>query len=202
MLDTHILLNILPRTQLENMAKTSKVKKKVVKAKNKTASKTKVKKAAKAAAVKTTVAKTKETIKGPIKISKTYIPKDTEKYMCEKHKVFFRMKLQEWRKDLVRANNEALYNGSMDDNSISADIVDQASSYTDKNVEMKAINRQIKLISEIDKALARIREDTYGYCLDTAEPIGLKRLMARPVAKYTIAAQEKHEKDEKVHADD
>ena len=189
------------------MAKTSKVKKKVVKAKNKTASKTKVKTAAKTAAaktaaVKTTVAKTKETIKGPIKISKTYIPKDTEKYMCEKHKVFFRMKLQEWRKDLVRANNEALYNGSLDDNSISADIVDQASSYTDKNVEMKAINRQIKLISEIDKALARIREDTYGYCLDTAEPIGLKRLMARPVAKYTIAAQEKHEKDEKVHADD
>ena len=193
------------------MAKTSKVKKKVVKAKNKTASKNKVKTATKIAAVKTTVAKTavkttvaktKETIKGPIKISKTYIPKDTEKYMCEKHKVFFRMKLQEWRKDLVRANNEALYNGSLDDNSISADIVDQASSYTDKNVEMKAINRQIKLISEIDKALARIREDTYGYCLDTAEPIGLKRLMARPVAKYTIAAQEKHEKDEKVHADD
>ena len=93
------------------MAKTSKVKKKVVKAKNKTASKSKVK-----SAVKSTVAKTKDTIKGPIKISKTYIPKDTEKYMCEKHKVFFRMKLQEWRKDLVRANNEALYNGSMDDN--------------------------------------------------------------------------------------
>ena len=183
------------------MAKTSKVKN-VVKAKNKTASKNKVRTAAKAVSVKTTVAKTKETIKGPIKISKTYIPKDTEKYMCEKHRVFFRMKLQEWRKELVKANNEALYNGSMDDNSISADIVDQASSYTDKNVEMKAINRQIKLISEIDKALMRIKDDTYGYCLDTAEPIGLKRLMARPVAKYTIAAQEKHEKDEKVHADD
>ena len=179
------------------MAKTKKVKKKVVKAKNKTAGKTKIKKIA-----KTAVAKVKDTIKGPIKISKTYVPKDTEKYMCEKHKVFFRMRLQEWRKELVRANNQALYNGSLDDNSISADIVDQASSYTDKNVEMKAINRQIKLISEIDKALARIREDIYGYCLDTAEPIGLKRLMARPVAKYTIAAQEKHEKDEKVHADD
>ena len=179
------------------MAKTSKVKKKVVKAKNKTASKSKVK-----SAVKSTVAKAKDTIKGSIKISKTYIPKDTEKYMCEKHKIFFRMKLQEWRKDLVRANNEALYNGSMDDNSISADIVDQASSYTDKNVEMKAINRQIKLISEIEKALIRIKDDTYGYCLDTAEPIGLKRLMARPVAKYTISAQEKHEKDEKVHADE
>jgi len=170
------------------MAKTSKVKKKVVKAK----SKSKIK----------SVVKSKNTVKSPIKISKTYIPKDTEKYMCEKHKVFFRMKLQEWRKELVRANNQALYNGSLDDNSISADIVDQASSYTDKNVEMKAINRQIKLISEIDKALARIREDIFGYCLDTAEPIGLKRLMARPVAKYTIAAQEKHEKNEKVHADE
>ena len=174
------------------MPKTSKVKKKVTKAKTKTVTKAKPK----------VTSKPKEISKGLIKISKTYIPKETEKYMCEKHKVFFRMKLQEWKKELVRANNEALYNGSMDDNSISADIVDQASSYTDKNVEMKAINRQIKLISEIDKALARIREDTYGFCLDTAEPIGLKRLMARPVAKYTIAAQEKHEKDEKVHADD
>ena len=176
------------------MPKTSKAKKKVVKTKTKVISKPKTKVSSKP--------KIKEVNKSPIKISKTYIPKDTEKYMCEKHKVFFRIKLQEWKKELVKSNNEALYNGSMDDNSISADIVDQANSYTDKNVEMKAINRQIKLISEIDKALARIREDTYGYCLDTAEPIGLKRLMARPVAKYTIAAQEKHEKDEKVHADD
>ena len=176
------------------MPKTSKAKKKVVKTKTKVISKPKTKVSSKP--------KIKETNKSPIKISKTYIPKDTEKYMCEKHKLFFRIKLQEWKKELVKSNNEALYNGSMDDNSISADIVDQANSYTDKNVEMKAINRQIKLISEIDKALAWIREDTYGYCLDTAEPIGLKRLMARPVAKYTIAAQEKHEKDEKVHADD
>ena len=137
-----------------------------------------------------------------VKISKTYVPKETEKYMCAKHLAYFKLKLNEWKKDLKRSNNEAIAQASMDDNSASADIVDQASSYTDKNVEMKAINRQIKLISEIDKALARIREDTYGYCLDTAEPIGLKRLMARPVAKYTIAAQEKHEKDEKVHADD
>ena len=174
------------------MAKTTKVKKKVSKVKSKSLSKLKTKK---------TIA-AKVVAKGPIKISKTYIPKEGEKYMCEKHKVFFRLKLQEWKKELVRANNEALYNGSMDDNSISADIVDQASSYTDKNVEMKAINRQIKLISEIDKALLRIKDDTYGYCLDTAEPIGLKRLMARPVAKYTIAAQEKHEKNEKVHADE
>ena len=182
------------------MPKTNSVKKKATKIKAKV-SKPKTK--AKVSKPKTkTAAKPKAAAKVPIKISKTYIPKDTEKYMCEKHKVFFRMRLTEWKKDLVKANNEALYYGSMDDNSISADVVDQASSYTDKNVEMKAINRQIKLISEIDKALARIREGIYGYCLDTAEPIGLKRLIARPVAKYTIAAQEKHEKNEKVHADD
>ena len=171
------------------MPKTAKAKKKVSKPKTKVASKPK----------KTTASSAK---KVPIKISKTYVPKETEKYMCEKHKVFFRMRLNEWKKELIKANNEALYNGSMDDNNISADLVDQASSYIDKNVEMKAINRQIKLISEIDKALRRIMDDTYGYCLDTAEPIGLKRLMARPVAKYTIAAQEKHEKEEKVHVDD
>ena len=182
------------------MSKTSKVKKKITKIKSKTINKPKVKSISKPK-VKS-ISKPKEIKKGPIKISKTYEPKDKEKYMCEKHRVFFRMKLQEWKKELVKANNEALYNGSMDDNSISADIVDQASSYTDKNVEMKAINRQIKLISEIDKALLRIKDNTYGYCLDTAEPIGLKRMMARPVAKYTISAQEKHEMKEKVHADD
>ena len=141
-------------------------------------------------------------VKAPLKISKNYIPKETEKYMCEKHQVYFRIKLNEWRKELIKANNDALYNGSLDDNSISADIVDQASSYIDKNVEMKAINRQIKLISKIDQALKRIKDGTYGFCAETAEPIGLKRLMARPVAELCIAAQEKHEKDEKVYADD
>ena len=171
------------------MPKTTKVKKKVSKPKTKVSSKPK----------KTVASPAK---KVPIKISKTYVPKENEKYMCEKHKVYFRMRLNEWKKELIKSNNEALYNGSMDDNNISADLVDQASSYINKNVEMKAINRQIKLISEIDKALRRIMDDTYGYCLDTAEPIGLKRLMARPVAKYTIAAQEKHEKEEKVHVDD
>ena len=136
-----------------------------------------------------------------VKISKTYVPKESEKYMCEKHKVYFKKKLTEWKKDLVKTNNEALYNSSLGDNSTSADIVDQASSYTEKNVEMRAINRQIKLISKIDSALKRIKDGTYGFCQETAEPIGLKRLMARPVAKYTIAAQEKHEKEEKVFAE-
>ena len=137
-----------------------------------------------------------------VKISKKYIPKETEKYMCAKHLVYFRQKLTDWKKDLKKSNSEAIFNASMDDNSASADIVDQASSYTEKNVEMRAINRQIKLISKIDSALKRIQDGTYGFCDETGDPIGLKRLMARPVAKYTIAAQEKHEKDEKVHADD
>ena len=121
--------------------------------------------------------------------------------MCEKHKVFFKKKLSEWKLEIVKANNEALYNGSMDDNSVSADIVDQASSYTDKNVEMKAINRQIKLIGKIESALKKIKDGTYGFCEETGEPIGIKRLMARPIATLCIAAQEKHEKNEKVYAD-
>jgi DnaK suppressor protein len=136
-----------------------------------------------------------------VKISKIYIPKEKEKYMCAKHLTFFKKKLTDWKADLVKTNNNALYNSSLDDNSASADIVDQASSYTEKNVEMRAINRQIKLISKINSALKRIKDETYGFCEDTGEPIGLKRLIARPVATLSIAAQEKHEKEEKVFAD-
>ncbi len=121
--------------------------------------------------------------------------------MCEKHKTYFKKKLTEWKSEIIKTNNEALYNGSLDDNSVSADIVDQASSYTDKNVEMKAINRQIKLIAKIDSALKKIKDGTYGFCEETGEPIGVKRLMARPIATLCITAQEKHEKDEKVYAD-
>jgi len=137
-----------------------------------------------------------------VKISKTYIPKESEKYMCPKHLAFFKKKLQDWKTDLKRTSNEAIYNSSLDDNSTSADIVDQASSYTEKNVELRAINRQIKLISKIESALKRIQDGSYGFCEDTGEPIGLKRLIARPVATLCIAAQEKHEKEEKVYADD
>ena len=137
-----------------------------------------------------------------VKISKTYVPKEKEKYMCAKHLEFFKKRLVEWKKDLKRSNSEAIINASMDDNSSSADIVDQASSYTEKNVEMRAINRQIKLISKIDGALKKIQDGTYGFCEETGEPIGLKRLMARPVATLCISAQEKHEKKEKVYADD
>ena len=136
-----------------------------------------------------------------VKISKTYIPNLKEKYMCEKHKAYFKKKLTDWKTEIIRSNNEALYNSSLDDNSTSADIVDQASSYTEKNVEMRAINRQIKLISKIEQALKRIKDGTYGYCEETGEPIGLKRLIARPIATLSIEAQEKHEKNEKIFAD-
>ena len=137
-----------------------------------------------------------------VKISKTYVPKASEKYMCAKHLVFFKKKLLDWKIDLKRTSNDALFNSSLDDNSTSADIVDQASSYTEKNVEMRAINRQIKLISKIDSALRKIKDGTYGFCEETGEPIGIKRLIARPVATLSISAQEKHEKEEKVYADD
>ena len=137
-----------------------------------------------------------------VKIAKTYTPNLKEKYMCEKHKLFFKRKLTEWKSEIIKTSNEALYNNSLDDNSTSADIVDQASSYTEKNVEMRAINRQFKLISKIDRALKKIKDGTYGFCEETGEPIGIKRLMARPIATLCIAAQEKHEKEEKVYADD
>ena len=102
-----------------------------------------------------------------VKISKTYVPKETEKYMCAKHLAYFKLKLNEWKKDLKRSNNEAIAQASMDDNSASADIVDQASSDTEKNVDMRAINRQIKLITKIDGALKKIQDGTYGFCEDT-----------------------------------
>jgi len=135
-----------------------------------------------------------------IKISKKYVPNQKEKYMCKKHKMFFKQKLMDWKVEINKSNNQVLYNGEPDDNSTSADVVDQASSYTEKNVEMKTINRQIKLISKIDSAIKKIKDGTYGYCEETGEPIGIKRLIARPIATLCIAAQEKHEKEEKIYA--
>ena len=135
-------------------------------------------------------------------VKKKYVPSAKEKYMCAKHKKFFMDELLNWKRDIIKANNLGNILNSSDDNVSSADIVDQASSYTDKSVEMKALNRSRKLISKINSALQRIKEGTYGFCEETGEPIGIKRLMARPVATLCIAAQEKHEKEEKVYADD
>ena len=134
--------------------------------------------------------------------NKRYTPNQKEKYMCAKHKKFFTDQLIKWRKDIIKANNLGNLLNSSDDNMSSADIVDQASSYTDKSVEMKALNRSRKLISKINAALQRLKNGTYGYCEETGEPIGIKRLIARPVATLSIEAQEKHERDEKIFIDD
>ncbi|MDC6482156.1 TraR/DksA family transcriptional regulator [Pelagibacteraceae bacterium] len=135
-------------------------------------------------------------------IKKRYIPNNKEKYMCTKHKQFFKEELLKWKKDIIKSNSLTNLLNSSDDNVSSADMVDQASSYTDKSVEMKALTRSRKLIEKIDGALRRIKDDTYGYCEETSEPIGIKRLMARPIATLSIEAQERHERDEKIFIDD
>ena len=134
--------------------------------------------------------------------NKKYVPNSKEKYMCVKHKKYFTDELIKWKKDIIKANNLGNLLNSSDDNVSSADMVDQASSYTDKTVEMKALNRSRKLISKINAALQRLKNGTYGYCEETGEQIGLKRLMARPVATLSIEAQEKHERDEKIFIED
>ena len=134
-------------------------------------------------------------------MTKKYIPNEKEKYMCEKHKVYFKKKLIEWRNEIVESNTKGLYLNEVDREISSADVIDQASSQTEKTVEMRTLNRQIKLLSKINKAIKRIDNDTYGYCEETGEPIGIKRLIARPIAKLSIEAQEKHEKNEKIYAD-
>jgi len=132
---------------------------------------------------------------------KKYIPSGKEKYMCEKHKKFFKKKLVEWKNEIMESNAKGLYLNDVDREISSADIIDQASSQTEKTVEMRTLNRQMKLLSKINKAIKRIVDNTYGYCEETGEPIGLKRLIARPIATLSIEAQEKHEKNEKIFAD-
>ena len=135
-------------------------------------------------------------------MAKKYIPNEKEKYMNQKQKMYFKKKLIEWKNDIAKSNNKALYLNEVDHEISSADIVDQASSQTEKNVEMRTVNRQRKLISKIDQAIKRIDNNTYGFCEETGEPIGLKRLIARPIATLSIEAQEKHERDEKIYIGD
>ena len=132
---------------------------------------------------------------------KKYIPNEKEKYMCEKHRKFFKKKLIDWKNEIMESNVKGLYLNEIDGEISSPDIIDQASSQTEKTVEMRTLNRQIKLLSKINKAIKRIEDNTYGYCDETGQPIGLKRLIARPIATLSIEAQEKHEKNEKVFAD-
>ena len=135
------------------------------------------------------------------KIRKKYTPNNKEKYMCAKHKDFFKKRLVEWRNEIIRSGSNNTNLRETNDNASAPDILDQASSQTEKSVEMRTFNRQRKLLLKIDQALNKIKENTYGFCEETGDPIGLKRLMARPIANLTIEAQEKHEKNKKIFAD-
>jgi len=132
---------------------------------------------------------------------KKYIPNEKEKYMCPKQKAFFKKRLIEWKNEIIETNTKSLYLNDTGQEISSPDTLDQASSHTEKTVEMRTLNRQRKLISKINKAIKKIQDDTYGYCEETGEPIGVKRLIARPIATLSIEAQEKHEKNEKIFAD-
>jgi len=133
-------------------------------------------------------------------MSKKYIPNEKEKYMCEKQKTYFKKRLVEWKNEIIELNSKGLYLNDVDNEISSPDVIDQASSQTEKNVEMRTLNRQIKLLSKIEKAIKKIKDNTYGYCEETGDQIGLKRLIARPIATLSIEAQEKHEKNEKIFA--
>ena len=134
-------------------------------------------------------------------MAKKYIPNEKEKYMNAKQMAYFKTRLLEWRNEIIESNNKSLYLKEDDHEISSPDIIDQASSHTEKTVEMRTLNRQRKLLTKIDQAIKKIQNDTYGYCEETGEPIGIKRLIARPIATLSIEAQEKHERNEKIFAD-
>ena len=132
---------------------------------------------------------------------KKYIPTEKEKYMCQKQKTYFKKRLIEWKNEILQANTKNMYMNDVDHEISSPDIIDQATSQTEKNVEMRTLNRKRKLLNKIESPIKRIQDNTYGYCEETGEPIGIKRLIARPIATLSIEAQEKHEKNEKIFAD-
>ena len=109
-------------------------------------------------------------------MSKKYIPSGKEKYMSAKQKMYFKTRLIEWKNEIIESNNKSLYLNEVGHEISSPDIIDQASSQTEKTVEMRTLNRQRKLLAKIDQAIKKIKNDTYGYCDETGEPIGVKRL--------------------------
>jgi DnaK suppressor protein len=130
-----------------------------------------------------------------------YRPSDQEPFMNERQKEYFRRKLLNWKDDILREARETLV-ALQNESENHPDLADRASSETDRAIELRARDRQRKLISKIDAALSRIEDGTYGYCEDTGEPISLRRLEARPIATLSLEAQERHERNEKVYRDD
>jgi DnaK suppressor protein len=168
---------------------------------------------AKPAAVKSVAVAKSQSAKGPAKkmtaraktseivLPANYRPSEDEPFMNERQRVYFRQKLLAWKEDIIRQTKETLA-GLHEDSTQHADLADRATSETDRALELRARDRQRKLISKIDAALARIEDGTYGYCEETGEPIGLKRLDARPIATLSLEAQERHERRERVYRED
>lgn len=136
-----------------------------------------------------------------IVIDDTYKPSADETFMNDRQREYFRRKLLAWKDDILREARETL-TALQSENENHPDLADRASSETDRSIELRARDRQRKLISKIEAALARIEDGSYGFCEETGEPISLKRLEARPIATLSLEAQERHERNEKVYRDD
>ena len=134
-------------------------------------------------------------------IQKDYRPSEEEPYMNDAQREYFRRKLLNWREEILRGSNETLRQLKEEDGRL-ADMSDWASFETERSFQLRARDRERKLLSKIDEALRRIEDGSYGYCEETQEPIGLRRLEARPIATLSIEAQERHERREKVYRDD
>ena len=137
----------------------------------------------------------------PTRLPKNYRPSDKEPFMNAKQREYFRQRLQRWRNELLHDTSltlQHLQEGSLQ----SPDLADRASAETDRAIELRTRDRERKLIQKIDEALERIKEGEYGYCEETSEPIGLRRLEARPIATLSLEAQERHERMERIYRDD
>jgi DnaK suppressor protein len=133
--------------------------------------------------------------------TKTYRPSDKEPFMNERQCDYFRVKLLAWKEEILEEAKETLLH-LQEENQNHPDLADRASSETDRAIELRARDRQRKLISTIDEALVRIDDGSYGYCEETGEPIALRRLEARPIATLSVEAQERHERRERVYRDE
>ncbi len=136
-----------------------------------------------------------------VKLSEDYRPSEDEAFMNDKQRAYFRRKLLAWREEILRSTKETLQH-LHDESEQHADIADRATSESERALELRARDRQRKLIAKIDAALIRLDDGTYGYCEETGEPIGLKRLDARPIATLSVEAQERHEQRERVYRDE
>jgi len=139
--------------------------------------------------------------KSSIVLAPGYRPSEAEPFMNERQRAYFRQKLMTWKEEIIRQTRETL-EGLLEDTAQHADLADRATSETDRALELRARDRQRKLIAKIDSALARIEDGSYGYCEETGEPIGLRRLDARPIATLSLEAQERHERRERIYRED